>query len=147
MGLVPLDGKLVHGDLGLLDGRSLVDGFQVGGHGLTLLPRNIVQAVTHHMHQAELNLGIGKNRLDCFREAFEIIDAGNEDVLNAPILSFGHDLEPELRAFCFGGPHAQDLFATIKIETYGQIVSYVDDASVLKNFDADFLLKTKIATW
>lgn len=38
--------------------------------------------MAHHVHDAQLNHGLGEHRLDGIGEALEPIDAGDEDVLH-----------------------------------------------------------------
>jgi len=42
--------------------------------------------VAHYVHQAKLYACFGVNGLKGFGEAFQVIEAGNKDVLHAPVL-------------------------------------------------------------
>jgi site-specific DNA recombinase len=53
------------------------------------------------VHQTELHLRLGIDCLDGFREAFQAIHAGYENIFDAPVLQLRDDREPELRAFIF----------------------------------------------
>ena len=57
---------------------------------------NDEKRMTHQMDNAKLNLSLWVDRLDRFREAFQTIYAGNENILHAAILEFRDDLHPEL---------------------------------------------------
>lgn len=83
MGGTPLGFECFQIRFGLLQGCCLVDLLQIVGNFLALLPGHVIQAVAHHVDDAELNLGFRKYRFDGLREAFESIDAGDEDVLDA----------------------------------------------------------------
>jgi hypothetical protein len=48
------------------------------------------------MHKLHLRLRI--DGFDGFREAFQSIHTGDENISHATVLEFGHDLHPELRA-------------------------------------------------
>ncbi len=54
------------------------------------------------MYDAELDLGLRVHGGDGIREAFQAIDAGNQDVLGAAILQFGKHAQPALRALILG---------------------------------------------
>jgi len=41
------------------------------------------------MHDAGLDRGLGKSRVDGVREAFEAVHDGDQDVLNAPVSQVG----------------------------------------------------------
>ena len=53
------------------------------------------------------------NRLNRFREAFQAIDAGDEDVLQPTVFEFRDDLEPELGTFILGDPHTKDFLSSV----------------------------------
>jgi len=71
--------------LGLLHGCRLVNAAQIGCYLSSLLPGRVVQAVAHHVDNAQLHHGLWKHRFNGLRKAFEPIDAGDEDVLRAPV--------------------------------------------------------------
>ncbi len=79
----------------------------------------------------------GKHGFDGFRKALQAVNAGDEDVFYAPVLQFGHYLEPELCPFGFGGPHAEDFLNTVKGDTDGQIDGLVDDPAIMPHLDPD----------
>ncbi len=59
---------------------SLIDGFQVASDGFVVLPGDEPQAVTHHMHDAQLNAGFRIHGVDGVRKAFQTVDTGDEDI-------------------------------------------------------------------
>jgi len=64
---------------GIIDGGGPVNALQIGDHYFTILPGNKVQAVAHHVHNAQLDFGLQINALNRIREAGQAIDAGNQD--------------------------------------------------------------------
>jgi len=126
---IPLGLKLLQVNLGLLNRWGLVDGFQVGCNLFALLPRNVVQAVAHHMDDAELNLGVRKDGLDGFGKTLEPIDTSDEDIFHAPVLQFVYNLQPELGSLGLGGSHAENLLDAFEVDANGQINGFIDDSS------------------
>ncbi len=61
---------------------------------------------------------------------FKTINTGDEDVFDAPVLEFGHNLEPELRTFGLGSPHTKDFLDAVQIDANGQINGLIDDTSI-----------------
>jgi hypothetical protein len=61
---IPLGLKGCQVRLCQLNGRCLVDGLEVFGNLLALLPGDVIQAVTHHVYDAELDLGARINSLN-----------------------------------------------------------------------------------
>ena len=59
------------------------------------------------MNNAQLHLGMGKDRLDGFWQPLETIDAGDKAILDTPALEFIEYRQPELGTFRFGNPQAQ----------------------------------------
>jgi hypothetical protein len=57
------------------------------------------QRSPHHMHDAKLHLGPGRDRLDGFRKSFQPIHAGDQDVLHPTVLQLRQHPQPELRSF------------------------------------------------
>lgn len=64
---------------------GLVDGFQVAGDGFVVLLGNEPQAVAHHMHDAQLDAGFRIHRVDSVREAFQPVDTGYENIVQAAV--------------------------------------------------------------
>ena len=93
---IPLDFKLTQAQLGLLSRSGLVDTAQVSRHLWAALPRDVVQTVAHHVHDAQLHYGLGEHCFDGIWEALEPIDAGDEDVLHTPVAQLRDHLQPEL---------------------------------------------------
>jgi hypothetical protein len=66
--------------------------FEVSGDLLAAFPRNVLQAMAHHVHNAQLNNGLRKDRFNGFRESLQPIDTGDQNVLDTPVPQFGDDL-------------------------------------------------------
>ncbi len=89
------------------------------------------------MHQAELHLGRGEDRLDRFGKPFQPVHTRNEDILNAPVLQLGDDLQPELRSFGFRRPHPQHILHPVDRHAERQVNGFVDDPPLGADFDLD----------
>jgi len=70
------------------------------------------------MHDAQLDLGLGEDRLDGIREALQPVDGRDEDVLDTAVLEFRQYAEPELRPLGLAYPEPQEFLLALKI--YGQ---------------------------
>jgi len=81
------------------------------------------------MDYAELNLRLGEDGANRFGESLEPIDRGNEDILDAPVVQIGQDLQPEVGSFTLAQIKPQDLFFPVKpdsedrVERFGKISS------------------------
>ena len=73
--------------------------------------------MSDQMDDAQLNLSLRVNRFDGFREAFESVNAGDENILHAARLQLGDALHPEFRAFIVRCPDAQDFFESVHPDT------------------------------
>ncbi|SSI83056.1 Uncharacterised protein [Acinetobacter baumannii] len=83
------------------------------------------------MYDAQLDAGLRIYRVYGVREAFQSVDAGDEDVVQAAILQFCQHIQPELRAFIFGQPHTQQFFLAFDVDAQSQKHGFIDDATVL----------------
>lgn len=68
------------------------------------------------MDDAPLDMRLRINAVDGIREAFQTLNAGNQDVLKTPIFQLCQHAQPELRAFIFSQPHTQQLFLTFGVD-------------------------------
>ena len=75
---------------------------------------------------------------------FQSIYTGDEDIVQTAVFQFSQHIEPELRPFIFGQPHAQQFFLTFDIDAQCREHRFVDDATVLPNFKDDTV---KIKQW
>ncbi len=120
-----------------LFGRGLIDRLQTAGDGFVILPRHVFQAVTHHMDDAQLDMDLREDAVYRIREALQTVHTGNQDVLKATVFQLRQHAQPELCAFIFGQPHAQQLFPAFGVDPQRQENSFVDYATILTNFYDD----------
>jgi len=91
IGTVPFVLELAQPLLGLIGAGRLVNALQIGIHLGAYFPGHIVQAVVHHLHNAQLSGSVmRKDRLDCLGEPHQAVNWGNEDVLHALVLQLCH---------------------------------------------------------
>jgi hypothetical protein len=89
---IPLRLEFAEPAFSLFDGGGLIYLLEVSGDLFAAFPRNVLQAVAHHVHNAELNNGLRKDRFDGLRKSLQAIDTGDQNVLDAAVSEFGHDL-------------------------------------------------------
>jgi hypothetical protein len=90
-----------------------------------------------------LNDGVGKCGVDRFREAFEPIDHGQQDVLDAAVLEFVHHPEPEFGAFILLDPHAQNGFGAIGHDAQRNMDCLVADQPFVADLDPNGIKENK----
>ncbi len=73
------------------------------------------------MHDARLDDRFREDRLNRVREAFEAIDAADQDVLDAAVLEVGQHLHPKLGALGLLKPHPQHLALTVHGDRHRQV--------------------------
>ena len=83
-------------------------GRQRGGDGFSFFPARVVEAAADQVHNASLYRGLRERRRDRIREAFEPIDHGDQDVVDAAATQLVKHLEPELRALGLFDPALDD---------------------------------------
>lgn len=84
--------------------------------GILTLPGHVFQAVTHHMDDAPLDMGLREDAVYRIREALQTVHTGNQGVLKATVFHLCKHAQPELCAFIFGQLHAQQLFLAFGID-------------------------------
>ncbi|MNE31938.1 hypothetical protein D3C80_1255290 [compost metagenome] len=89
------------------------------------------------MHDTQLNDGFRVDRFNGLREALEAVHAGDEDVLHATILEFGHHLQPEFGAFGLGDPQTQHFLVTGHVDADSQINRLVAHGTSVTHFDVN----------
>ncbi len=80
---VPGLGKFEQGLFGFRFRHRAIDFFQIGSDRFSVLIGDKGTGLPHHMHDTELNLGLGEHRFNGIGEACQPITAGNKDVLDA----------------------------------------------------------------
>ena len=68
------------------------------------------------MHDAELDVGLGEDRSDGVDEAGEVVDGGDEDVLDAAGLEVGEDAHPEFCRFVLAYVQAKYVAITLLVD-------------------------------
>ena len=82
--LFPFSSKAYQGMLSSVFIGSRINFLQVGTKHLTILPNHVFATVADLVHNAELGNRLRKNAFNSFCKAFEVIGAGNKDILYAP---------------------------------------------------------------
>ncbi len=76
--------------------RCLINHLQSAGDGFVVLPGHVFQTVTHHMDDAQLDMGLRVDAVYRIREAFQAVHAGNQDTLKTTIFQLRQHTQPEL---------------------------------------------------
>ena len=126
--------QLVQSKLGGVECGGLVDGFQVGHKGFLVFRGDVLHRVPDLMNDAVLDLGVGVDRFDGFRKAFEAIGTGNQDVFDAPVIKVGENAEPVVSAFLVGEVETKQLFFALDIQGKERIDGLADIAAILFDF-------------
>ena len=82
-----------------------------------MLAAHIPHGVAYLVHYAELYGSVGEHAADGIREALEPVDTAYHDVLNATVLQVCKHLQPEVRALALRNIHAEQVFATLLVNT------------------------------
>jgi len=106
---------------GILGRGGSVNALEIGSDQFAILAGDEVQAVAHHMHNAQLDLGLQVDALDRVRKAGEAVHAWNQDVADAAISEFGQHLQPEFGAPGLGNPQPQKLRHAGRAEPQRQV--------------------------
>lgn len=101
-----LEGR--QGDFRRLVVHRVVDRFQSARDGFAVFPGGELHAVAQKMDDAGLDDGLGVGRVDRLGKALQSVDHRQEDVLDAPVLQFVQDSQPELRALVLFDRSLQD---------------------------------------
>ena len=93
--------------LSFVGGEGVVDQLQIGGHSLLRFPGHEVQAVAHHVDNAELNSGLRVDRLDGVRKAIQAARLGELRWITcaAPSYLAEQEVPNVLEADCYPWPH------------------------------------------
>ena len=98
--------------------------------------RDVAQAAADEMHDAVMNLRLGKHSVDGVGKPGEAVHQGDEDILNAAALELRHHPQPEASPFGLLDPEAQDLFVAAPIDAEGHIHRLVLDQPLIPNLHA-----------
>src|SRR5450755_1810527 len=76
-----------------------VDILQLPGDRFAILPGAKIQGITNQVHDAGLNLRLGKYRVDCLRKSLQAIDDGDQNIVHPAVFDLRHHPQPKFRAF------------------------------------------------
>ena len=68
------------------------------------------------MDDAQLYSRLWIDRLNRFRESFQAIHTGYQDIPEPPVLQLGQDTQPELRPFILCQPEPLQLFLPLEVD-------------------------------
>src|ERR1700675_2440127 len=106
-----------------------------GQDRLAVLPGYEGKAVPDQMHDAGLNHRLGEDGRDRFRESFEAVDDGDQDVVDATQLQLVHHLEPEFGAFGLLDPKPQNVLVAGWIEPERDVDGLIFYHAFVADFD------------
>ena len=75
------------------------------------------------MDDTVLDLSLWEGGVDGRIKSLQIVCAGNENILYAPIFQTIEHRCPELGALIFANPHPQDVFPAIQVDSNGNVSS------------------------
>ena len=93
------------------------------------------------MDDTILNFSFGENRLNGCGKAGEIVGAGNQDILYAPVFQAIEYRCPEFGALIFTDPHTQNVLLAVQIDTNGNVDSFLDDLAFTAHMVVDGIQK------
>ena len=71
----------------------------------------------------------------------QIVCAGNENILYAPVFQAVEDSCPELGALIFANPHPQDVFPAIQVDPNGDVHCFLHDLPFAADMVVDSIQK------
>src|SRR5262245_12742147 len=93
--------------------------------------------MAHQMHDASLHRCLREDALDRFRQAFEPVHAGDEDILYAARSQFIEQLQVELRAFALAEPESEQFLAAFEIDSNRDVERLLDDTPFVAHFEEE----------
>ena len=138
--ILSLSKGAVGGGLGRL---GPVDRLHVPGHLAPVLVGAQGQAVAHEMDDASLDLGLGEDRVDRLREAFQAVNHRDQAVLDAPGPELVHHPQPELGPFALLDPQPQDLLGAVQADADRQVDRLVPDRPLFRTGPSSRILTRK----
>src|SRR5215471_6081134 len=112
-----------------------VDRLQRGHQLFAIFPGHERQAVADQVDDAGLHHGLRIDRGDRLGKAFEPVDDGDEDVVDAARLELVDDLEPEFGPLGLLDPQPQNVLIAIRIERERYIDGLVLDQALVADLD------------
>lgn len=120
---VPRPGEGLQGGLSGLHRRGSVDLLQIVKESLAVFKRDVLQGLPDHVDDGQLDLDLRVERFNGLRETRQPVHAGQEDILDPPVLELGQHLEPKLGPLGLFDPKAQNFLEAMEIHPDGQIVT------------------------
>ena len=75
----------------------------------------ICNGIAYLLDNAKLDACFRDYALYGIREAFEVINATDQNILSPSVLEIGQNLQPKVGSFAFGDIHAQEFFMSVFI--------------------------------
>jgi len=132
-------GARVKGFQGLSAGLGIlgaVDFSQLGDDRLPVLPGDEIERVSNEMHDAGLHRSFREDGVDRLGKAFEAVDDGDQDVLDAAGLQFVHNPQPELRALGVFDPEPEDVLGAFGRDAERDVDGLVANQALVADLDA-----------
>ena len=93
------------------------------------------------MDDAVLDLGLGEGGVDGRVKPRQIVGAGDENILYAPIFQAIEYGRPELGTLVFANPHPQDVFPAIQVDANGDVHGFLHNLSFAADMVVDGIQK------
>ena len=87
------------------------------------------------MNNAGLHLRLREHRRDRLREALQPVGHGDQHVLDAAVLQFGHHPQPELGALGLLDPQPEDLLGAVRPHAERDMHRLVPDRAFIAHLD------------
>jgi hypothetical protein len=114
---------------------SSIDGLQLAGQILAVLPGGEIERIAQQMDDAGLHSRFCEDGIDGLGKALQAIDDGNQDVLDATVLHLVHHPQPELGPLVGFDPETEDLFCTIAAHAERDMHRFVADMAFIPDLD------------
>src|SRR5699024_7345460 len=125
--LVPALPKGIQGSQGCLFVHGGIDRLQVGHKGLQVLIGHILAGIAQLVDYTVLDLGLRESGVNRRVKPRQIVGAGDENILYAPVFQAVEYSRPEFGALIFPNPHPQDVFPTIQVDSNGDVYGFLHD--------------------
>src|SRR5690625_1468939 len=86
------------------------------------------------MHHTALHFGFGVDALDGLPKAFKVVNTGNQDVFEAPVVQVGKYAQPKVSPFTLGDIGAEYLLVPVRVDAQNIVEGFVLHASLAADF-------------
>lgn len=121
--------------------HSGIDCLQVGHERLQLLVGHLFAGIVQLVDDAVLDLGFGKDGMNDRIKLGQVICAGNENILHAPVPQAIEYGRPKLGALIFAYPHTQYILASVQVDTNGNVYRFLHNLSPAADMIVDGIQK------